>query len=95
VIAKGPGLEKSGVIVSKWAEFTVDVKKAGKAVLKIACIDCHYKSVEVQIKDNKDGTYTCRYMPRNPVKHTITITWGGVQVPNSPFRVSTCILRQL
>ncbi|OWF45693.1 Filamin-A [Mizuhopecten yessoensis] len=87
VIAKGPGLEKTGVKVSTWAEFTVDAKKAGKASLKISCLDVDLKPVEVQIKDNRDGTYSCKYMTKRAVKHTITITWGGVQIPNSPFRV--------
>ncbi|XP_069142482.1 filamin-A-like isoform X9 [Argopecten irradians] len=87
VIAKGPGLEKTGVKVSTWAEFTVDAKKAGKAPLKISCLDVDLKPVEVQIKDNKDGTYSCKYMTKRAVKHVITITWGGVQIPNSPFRV--------
>lgn len=87
VIAKGPGLEKTGVATSKWAEFTVDAKKAGKAPLKITCLDVDLKPVDVQITDNKDGTYACKYMPKRAVKHTVTITWGGVQVPKSPFKV--------
>ncbi|XP_076469743.1 LOW QUALITY PROTEIN: filamin-A-like [Babylonia areolata] len=87
VIAKGPGLQKTGVVVSKWAEFTVDTKLAGKAPLNITCMDVDYKPVEVQVKDNRDGTYSCRYMPTRPVKYTVTITYGGVAIPNSPFRV--------
>ena len=88
VIAKGPGLQKTGVTANKWAEFTVDTRSAGKAPLVISCIEVDYKPVEVQIKDNRDGTYSCRYMPLRNVKHTISITYGGVAIPNSPFRVS-------
>ena len=40
------------------------------------------------VKDNKDGTYSCRYMPKRNVRHTILISYGGVGIPNSPFRVS-------
>ncbi|KAK7101856.1 filamin-A-like isoform X2 [Littorina saxatilis] len=87
VIAKGPGLEKTGVMVNKWAEFTVDAKLAGKAVLNITCVDVEYKTVEVQVKDNRDGTYSCRYNPSRNCKHTIIITYGHVCVPGSPFRV--------
>ncbi|KAL8615195.1 hypothetical protein ACOMHN_029211 [Nucella lapillus] len=87
VIAKGPGLQKTGVQLSKWAEFTVDTKLAGKAALNITCMDVDYKPVEVQVKDNKDGTFSCRYMPTKSCKYTVTITYGGVNVPNSPFRV--------
>lgn len=43
--------------------------------------------VDVQVKDNGNGTYSCSYTPRKPVKHTAMISWGGVNIPNSPFRV--------
>ena len=45
--AKGPGLEKTGVTVNKWAEFTVDTSKAGKAPLHIAAMDADYNPVDV------------------------------------------------
>ena len=50
VIAKGPGLEKNGVVTNKWAEFTVDCRSAGaKAPLHISCMDVDYNPVEVQV----------------------------------------------
>ncbi|XP_063405540.1 filamin-A-like isoform X12 [Mytilus trossulus] len=88
VTAEGPGLAKTGVTVNKWAEFTVDARKAGKAALKIVCEDDQHKPVTVEVVDKKNGTYTCKYMPKKMSKHTVTITWGGVQIPNSPFRVN-------
>ena len=54
------GLEKTGVTVNKWAEFSVDTRKAGKAPLHVACIDADYNTVDVMVTDNKDGTYWCR-----------------------------------
>lgn len=45
--------------------------------------------VDVQVKDNGNGTYACSYTPRKPVKHTAMVSWGGVNIPDSPFRVST------
>jgi filamin len=54
VTAKGPGLEKTGVVANKWAEFTVDTKLAGApAPLVITCMDVDYKPVEVQVKKQK------------------------------------------
>uniref|UniRef100_A0A8D3BM01 Calponin-homology (CH) domain-containing protein n=1 Tax=Scophthalmus maximus TaxID=52904 RepID=A0A8D3BM01_SCOMX len=44
--------------------------------------------LDVQVKDNGNGTYTCTYTPRKPVKHTVMVSWGGVNIPDSPFRVS-------
>ena len=35
VSAHGPGLEKHGVTVNKWAEFTVDTRRAGRANLEV------------------------------------------------------------
>ncbi|XP_052680465.1 filamin-C-like isoform X8 [Crassostrea angulata] len=86
VTAFGPGLEKSGVVQNKWTEFTVDAKKAGKASLSVSCLDVDLKPVPIEVLDKKDGTFQCKYMPKKSCKHTITITWGGVQIPNSPFR---------
>ncbi|BFZ08117.1 hypothetical protein BsWGS_11156 [Bradybaena similaris] len=87
VVAKGPGLERTGVAPNKWAEFTVDTRPAGKAPLHISCMDVDYKPLDVQVKDNGNGTYSCRYFPTRNVKHTVTITYGGVIIPKAPFRV--------
>eukprot|EP00918_Siedleckia_nematoides_P105694 GHVU01230790.1.p1 GENE.GHVU01230790.1~~GHVU01230790.1.p1 ORF type:complete len:2480 (+),score=363.92 GHVU01230790.1:158-7597(+) len=87
VVATGPGLEKTGVTVNKWAEFSVDTRRAGRAPLKVTCMDADYNSVDVIMQDNHDGTYWCRYMPKKNIKHTVTITYGMVNIPNSPYRV--------
>lgn len=75
--------------VGKPTEFTVDAKQGGKAPLKIVAQDGEGAPMDVQVKDNGNGTYTCTYTPRKPVKHTAMISWGGVNIPDSPFRVST------
>jgi len=92
VEASGPGLQRTGVMVNKWAEFTVDARRAGRAPLHVAAMDADYNPVDVVVRDNKDGTYFCRYMPKRNVKHTILISYGGVSVPNSPFRVRKIVL---
>lgn len=112
----GPGLEPTGCIVNKPAEFTIDARGAGRGQLQIyaqvhfhtspKCLMPHaslhwcknlfvlllFKDSEgfpinIQITDNGDSTYFCVYIPIKPIKHTIIITWGEVNVPNSPFRV--------
>ncbi len=45
--------------------------------------------VDVQVKDNGNGTYSCSYTPRKPLKHTVMVSWGGVNIPESPFRVGS------
>uniref|UniRef100_A0A8C8ZP67 Filamin A n=1 Tax=Prolemur simus TaxID=1328070 RepID=A0A8C8ZP67_PROSS len=88
VKARGPGLEKTGVAINKPAEFTVDAKHGGKAPLRVQVQDNEGCPVEASVKDNGNGTYSCSYVPRKPVKHTAMVSWGGVSIPNSPFRVN-------
>ncbi|XP_064632236.1 filamin-A-like isoform X3 [Lineus longissimus] len=87
VKAYGPGLEKTGVEPNRWAEFTVDCREAGTAPLKITCVDAQNNPIEVQVADNRNNTYSCRYIPKNVEKHTIYVSYGGCNIPNSPFRV--------
>ncbi|XP_029456815.1 LOW QUALITY PROTEIN: filamin-B [Rhinatrema bivittatum] len=88
VKAFGAGLEKTGCIVNNPAEFMVDAKDAGKAALKIYAQDLEGNPADIQIKNRMDGTYACLYNPVKPIKHTIAIAWGGVNIPHSPFRVN-------
>ncbi|XP_078533934.1 filamin-C isoform X4 [Lissotriton helveticus] len=88
VKAFGPGLEPTGCIVDRPAEFTIDARGAGKAELKIYAQDAEGCPLDIKIKDNGDNTFVCVYVPTKAIKHTIIITWGGVNIPNSPFRVN-------
>uniref|UniRef100_A0A8C7QW49 Calponin-homology (CH) domain-containing protein n=1 Tax=Oncorhynchus mykiss TaxID=8022 RepID=A0A8C7QW49_ONCMY len=87
VKAFGPGLAPTGVIVNKPAEFTIDARQAGNGHLKIYAQDTEGVTIDIKITDKGDGTFLCVYVPTKPIKHTIIITWGDVNVPNSPFRV--------
>ncbi|KAK7930468.1 hypothetical protein WMY93_006863 [Mugilogobius chulae] len=88
VKAYGPGLQSNGLAVGKPTEFTVDAKQGGKAPLKITAQDGEGNPMEVQVKDNGNGTYSCSYTPKKPVKHTVMVSWGGVNIPDSPFRMN-------
>ncbi|XP_041430934.1 filamin-A isoform X1 [Xenopus laevis] len=88
VKAYGPGLEKTGLAINKPAEFTVDAKLGGKAPLKVSLQDSEGNTVDVTTKDNGNGTYSCSYLPKKPLKHTAVVSWGGVNIPNSPFRMT-------
>lgn len=43
--------------------------------------------IDIKVKDNGDGTFHCVYVPTKAMKHTVIVAWGGVNTPNSPFRV--------
>ncbi|XP_077470388.1 filamin-A isoform X1 [Stigmatopora argus] len=88
VKAYGPGLQSSGLAVGKPTEFTVDAKQGGKAPLKIVAQDGEGTPLDVHVKDNGNGTYSCSYTPRRPLKHTVMVSWGGVNIPDSPFRMN-------
>jgi hypothetical protein len=87
VTAYGPGLEPSGQIIGKPTEFTIDTHNAGEAPLRVQGIDQDYQPVDIHVRNNGNGTYTCRYTPRNSNRHCILIDYGGVAIPHSPFRV--------
>jgi len=87
VIASGPGLEKTGVVVNRLAEFTIDARQAGQANLQVSAVDVDGNKVEVTVVNNKNATYSCSYTATRSVKHSISITYGSVSIPNSAFKV--------
>ncbi|XP_017560373.1 filamin-B isoform X1 [Pygocentrus nattereri] len=87
VKAYGPGLEKTGCIINKPAEFTVEAKDAGNGPLKIIAQNSDGEPIDVKVRSKGENIYACSYTPTSAVKHTVAVTWGGVSVPNSPFRV--------
>uniref|UniRef100_A0A3Q3B3P4 Filamin B n=1 Tax=Kryptolebias marmoratus TaxID=37003 RepID=A0A3Q3B3P4_KRYMA len=88
VQAYGPGLEKNGCLINEPTEFTVKTEGAGKGPLKITAQDGEGLPVEVKVRSKADGLHLCSYTPASSLKHTVAISWGGVCVPGSPFRVN-------
>ena len=89
VEASGPGLQSKGLIQNKPTEFTVDARKAGgRAPLDVSVMDKNFKTIEMKVKNNKNGTYKCEYTPESSDKHVIQVNYGGVAIPNSPFKVN-------
>uniref|UniRef100_A0A8C8S3S3 Filamin A n=1 Tax=Pelusios castaneus TaxID=367368 RepID=A0A8C8S3S3_9SAUR len=82
-----PGL---GALRESHAPLKVQVLgKAGAGGLtRFVPQDAEGTPVDVAVKDNGNGTYSCSYVPKKPVKHTAMVSWGGVNIPNSPYRVS-------
>jgi len=89
VTAYGRGIEKYCVEEDSPLEFTVDTRSAGVAPLEASVTDADYQPVDVEVKDNQDGTFQCRYVPKKRVKHVVVVTFGGVVIPNFPVRVSS------
>ncbi|XP_078597440.1 filamin-A-like isoform X47 [Branchiostoma floridae x Branchiostoma japonicum] len=87
VKAYGPGLEKTGIVVGRTMEFTVDAKKVPAGQLQIWAYDQEAEKMDVKVRDNGNKTYTCTYTPTKAIRYTIDISWDQVNIPNSPFRV--------
>ncbi|NWR56073.1 FLNC protein, partial [Bucorvus abyssinicus] len=87
VRASGPGLSTSGIPASLPVEFTIDARDAGEGLLTVQILDPEGKPKKASIRDNGDGTYTVSYVPDLPGRYTITIKYGGDEIPSSPFRI--------
>lgn len=78
------------VFVGVPAEFTVVTTEAGDGDVDVRVIDNNGKQVPVDIKDNKDGTYTVIYYPTTVGAYTVNITFNTDSIPKSPFKVNVC-----
>ncbi|MGH0157328.1 UNVERIFIED_CONTAM: hypothetical protein FKN15_069828 [Acipenser sinensis] len=87
VRASGPGLNASGVPASLPVEFTIDARDAGEGLLTVQILDPEGKPKKANIRDNGDGTYTVSYVPDMTGRYTITIKYGGDEIPYSPYRI--------
>lgn len=41
----------------------------------------------VKVIDRNDATYACSYVPQSASKHHVVVSYGGVAVPGSPYKV--------
>ncbi|XP_061617261.1 filamin-C-like isoform X2 [Phyllopteryx taeniolatus] len=87
VRASGPGLNSSGVPASLPVEFTIDARDAGEGLLTVQILDSESIPKKANIRDNRDGTYTVSYVPDMAGRYTITIKYGGDEIPYSPYRI--------
>ncbi|XP_029681359.1 filamin-C isoform X2 [Takifugu rubripes] len=87
VRASGPGLNASGVAASLPVEFTIDARDAGEGLLTVQILDPEGKPKKAHIRDNRNGTYTVSYVPDLTGRYTITIKYGGDEIPYSPYRI--------
>ncbi|KAM6320917.1 LOW QUALITY PROTEIN: filamin-C [Aegotheles albertisi] len=86
VRASGPGLGASGIPASVPVGFTIDARDAGEGLLSVQILDPEGRPTPASIGDNGDGTYAVSYVPAVPGRYSITVRYGGDEIPASPFR---------
>ncbi|KAG5348249.1 FLNA protein, partial [Acromyrmex charruanus] len=86
--AYGRGLLPTGVRVQDIADFVVLTKDAGEGVPDIRIIGPGGVSQPVQISKTDATTYKCHYTPVKEGRHVVRITYGGKEIPKSPFEVN-------
>ncbi|XP_044531588.1 filamin-B-like [Gracilinanus agilis] len=85
VVASGPGLERGKV--GEAGILNVDCSEAGYGVLGMEAVSDAGVKADVHIQNNKDGTYAVTYVPLAAGMYTLTLNYGGEQVPMFPARV--------
>ncbi|XP_078492931.1 filamin-C [Ciona intestinalis] len=83
VKAYGPGLEQG--TTAKPAKFIVDTRGAGTGGLGLAVEGP--SDAKITCTDSKDGTCAVEYLPTAPGEYEVNITYGGENIPGSPFIV--------
>jgi filamin len=82
VLAEGNGLE--GGTSKEWAEFTVNIQKAGDGVLKVNIEGpCSPQALPTE-DDNELQIF--KYFPELPGNYKISITFNDEHIPGSPFQ---------
>lgn len=87
VHAYGPGLDKN-VKTKTPTHFNVNCREAGPGELKVDMKTPDGRDLPINLNDNDDGTYTVDYVAPDPGVYTVDLNYGGLKVPQSPFKVN-------
>jgi len=94
-IATGPGLKgghagvKSEVTVITHDEFNNKCSTGGAPIHARLTSKADSKNINVDIKDNQDGTYTLNYVPEKMGPYTLDVRLGDQLIKDAPFDFST------
>ncbi|XP_018312646.1 filamin-like isoform X3 [Mycetomoellerius zeteki] len=86
--AYGRGLLPTGVRVQDIADFVVLTKDAGEGVPDIRVIGPGGVNQPIRMSKTDATTYKCHYTPVKEGRHVVMITYGGKEIPKSPFEVN-------
>lgn len=87
VRASGRGLQKNGVRVGDVADFRVFAENAGDGELQVKVLGPGGVQEKVNITA-KGKTFDCNYMPVKEGRYVVMISYGGQEIPRSPYEVN-------
>ncbi|MEE6522156.1 hypothetical protein FKM82_020571 [Ascaphus truei] len=88
--AYGPGIEPTGNMVKKRAEFTVETISAGQGEVLVYVEDPagHREEAKVTANNDKNRTFSVYYIPKVTGMHKVTVLFAGQHIAKSPFEVN-------
>ncbi|XP_044015833.1 filamin-A isoform X3 [Aphidius gifuensis] len=86
--AYGRGIQPSGVRVKDCADFIVTTKDAGEGTPEARCIGPGGLNVTTKMTKIDNNEYKFDYTPIKEGRHMVMVTYGGKEIPKSPFEVN-------
>uniref|UniRef100_A0A0K0EUB1 Jitterbug (inferred by orthology to a D. melanogaster protein) n=1 Tax=Strongyloides venezuelensis TaxID=75913 RepID=A0A0K0EUB1_STRVS len=71
--------------VNKETTFTVNLPYPGNEPFEIDILDSHKEKIHAEIFDENDNVKRVEFVPLRVGDHDISILYGGIEIPNSPF----------
>lgn len=88
VRASGRGLQPTGVRVGDDATFNIYTDGCGEGTPNVRIIGPGGVNYNVQLRKFDGSTYEARYNPMKEGRYRIMITYGGQEIPKSPYDVA-------
>jgi filamin len=92
-IARGPGVTPGEPVVGKDAPFAVIVKDKNGNTIPVGGHDLKVTvtgpsgPIPVDVKDENNGIYQCKYLPKEAGLHVVDVKLEGQGVKDNPFRI--------
>lgn len=69
------------------AKFQIETKAAGEGDISVSIKNPQGKSLVPKMEEIEDGTYAVTFVPDECGPYSVSIVYGGQNVPGSPFEV--------
>lgn len=76
----GPGVE-GPVIAKEPTHFTIDAKQAGPGAVEVALSDHQGQTVDIDVLDHQDGSFTVKYVAPRPGAYQLNVVFAGEEIP--------------